>query len=52
MGTCASWFAAMEDEMGVFEEEDVCMFEGGAEAADTDPSCGICLECAPLPDRS
>jgi hypothetical protein len=26
--------------------EQGCMFEGGADSADTDPSCGICLECA------
>ena len=24
--------------------EQGCMFEGGADSADTDPSCGICLE--------
>eukprot|EP01043_Picozoa_sp_COSAG02_P020526 COSAG02_NODE_1016_length_15190_cov_128.667418_5_plen_65_part_00 len=31
--------------MELFEADDACMFEGGADSADTDPSCGICLEC-------
>ena len=37
---------SMDDEMEQFEADDACMFEGGADSADTDPSCGICLECA------
>lgn len=40
----------MDEDMELFEAEDACMFEGGADSADTDPTCGICLECAA--DRS
>ena len=40
----------MDEDMELFEAEDACMFEGGADSADTDPACGICLECAT--DRS